>query len=113
MLSDSGKVNLRQLLSQLTAAGHRFNGPVKLLWLYLLVINLLTFILFGVDKYKAVHGLWRIREAVLLGFSLAGGSVGGLLGMWVFQHKTRVPQFCLGLPLLALVQLVLLYLGLR
>ncbi|NJP39695.1 DUF1294 domain-containing protein [Oscillospiraceae bacterium HV4-5-C5C] len=102
-----------RLLSQLVTASRRFSGPVKLLLLYLLVINLLTFILFGVDKYKAIHGLWRIREAVLLGLSLAGGSVGGLLGMWVFHHKIRVLQFRLGLPLMAVLQLLLLFLGLR
>lgn len=113
MSHNSSSAKRHQLISQLAAVSHRISGPVKFLWLYLLLVNLLTFILFGVDKYKAVHHLWRIRETVLLGFALAGGSLGGWLGLWVFHHKTHVPQFYLGLPLMALVQIVLLILGLR
>ena len=52
-------------------------------------VSLITFILYGLDKYKACHGLWRIPEKVLLGFSFFGGAVGGMLGMRLFHHKTR------------------------
>lgn len=52
-------------------------------------ISLITFILYGLDKYKAKHGLWRIPEKVLLGFSFCGGALGGILGMAVFRHKTK------------------------
>ena len=48
---------------------------------YLLVINVVTFVVFVVDKARAVRGAWRVREATLLGLSLAGGSVGGFLGI--------------------------------
>ena len=73
--------------------------------LILSVLSLITFILFGVDKYKAVHHKWRISEAVLLLFSLFGG-IGGLLGMLVFHHKTRKWKFRILVPFFAFLQLV-------
>ena len=55
----------------------------------LAAISLIAFILYGADKSKAKRGAWRIPEKVLLGFSLLGGAVGGLLGMLLFRHKTK------------------------
>lgn len=69
------------------------------LWAYLCVINVVTFILFCVDKGRARKGAWRIREGVLLGCSLAGGALGGFLGMAFAHHKVRTPYFALGIPL--------------
>ncbi len=60
---------------------------------YLLLINLVTFILYGADKHRAKKNAWRIPEKSLLGFSLLGGAVGGLLGMQRFRHKTRHRYF--------------------
>jgi uncharacterized membrane protein YsdA (DUF1294 family) len=64
-----------------------------MLYLYfaaaLALVSLITFILYGLDKYKARHGLWRIPEKVLLGFSFFGGALGGILGMSLFRHKTK------------------------
>ncbi len=57
--------------------------------IYLLSVNLVTFILYGIDKRRARKGAWRIPEKSLLGFSLLGGAVGGLLGMQLFRHKTQ------------------------
>ena len=65
---------------------------------YLSLANLLTFVCFAVDKRRAVRGAWRIREATLLGLSLAGGVVGGLLAMVLLRHKIRSPQFRYGMP---------------
>ena len=63
------------------------------------IMEVTTFILFGVDKWKAIHHKWRIPEAVLLLFSLLFGSLGGLLGMIVFHHKTRKRKFLILVPL--------------
>ncbi len=62
----------------------------------------------GIDKYRAVHDLWRISEPALFLFPLLGGGVGGFLGMLLFHHKTRKWQFAWGFPLLAIVQLLAL-----
>ena len=63
--------------------------PLKILLLAYAVLNLISFILYGVDKSKARRRAWRIPERVLLGFSFFGGAVGGLFGMNVFHHKTK------------------------
>ena len=96
---------------------HRFS-PVRLaenlscdhtpLLVFLAAINLLTFVLFCVDKHRAKTGDWRIPEGVLLGLSLAGGSVGGLLGMLVAHHKVRKARFMVGLPLTIMLQAAIL-----
>ncbi len=72
---------------------------------YLWMINLIAFALMGVDKAKARRDCWRIRERTLFVAPLLGGSLGGVLGMQVFRHKTRHWQFRYGLPLLLVVQL--------
>ena len=77
------------------------------LYLALAAVNLLDFVLMGVDKAKARRGAWRIPESTLLLFAILGGSVGGLLGMLLFRHKTRHAAFALGLPLILLAQLAL------
>ena len=76
---------------------------------YLLGINLLTFLLYGIDKGKAQQGKWRIPEATLLTLAVLGGSVGALLGMAVFHHKTKHKKFVIGLPLILLAQIALAY----
>lgn len=81
-----------------------FQNPIYFLWMYLAVITLVTFIVFGVDKLKAKKGKWRISEATLLLLCALGGSVGGLAGMYVFHHKTRHRKFTLGVPLILLAQ---------
>lgn len=85
---------------------------VAVLHTYLLAVNILTFALFGIDKWKAVHDQWRIPVRTLLGFSLIGGAAGGLLAMYTFRHKTHRRQFTVGLPLMLLAHAALLvYLG--
>ncbi len=73
--------------------------------IYCLVVNMLTFTMFGVDKWKAVHDRWRIREFTLIGFSVIGGAAGGLAGMYIFRHKTRKPYFKFGIPMILFVQI--------
>ena len=67
-----------------------------------------TFVMFGIDKYRAVKGGYRIPIAVLLGMAFAGGSIGALLGMVVFRHKIRKNYFSVGVPLILVMQVVLL-----
>ena len=77
--------------------------------IYLIGINILTFLVFGIDKWKARSGKWRIPEATLIGMSIAGGSIGALLGMYLFRHKTQKRKFNLGIPAILIVQAVLAY----
>ena len=74
---------------------------------YLLVINAVAFIVYGIDKLKARKGRWRISEATLLLLALVGGSIGAWLGMKVWQHKTMHLKFKYGLPAILLLQLAL------
>lgn len=77
--------------------------------IYLIGINVLTFLIYGVDKWKAKRDKWRIPEDTLIWLAVAGGSVGALLGMNLFRHKTKHRKFFLGIPAILLVQLGLLY----
>ncbi len=74
---------------------------------FFLVLSILTFLLFGFDKNAARMNQWRIPEKVLLGLSILGGAVGGLLGMQVFRHKTRKNYFWIILIAAACVHLFL------
>ncbi len=75
---------------------------------YLIVINVIAFLMYGMDKWKAKRGSWRISEATLLLMAVAGGSIGALLGMNVWHHKTMHKKFKYGLPLILLAQLALI-----
>ena len=66
--------------------------------LYLAVINVVTFFLYGIDKFKAQHARWRIPESVLIGLAVIGGSIGAWLGMMVWRHKTQHKKFKYGIP---------------
>ena len=77
---------------------------------YLIVITIVTFLVYGIDKWKAKQGSWRISEATLLILAIIGGSIGALLGMKVWHHKTMHKKFKYGLPLILLVQTALIYL---
>ena len=83
---------------------------MRVLIYYLLGINLLTFFIYGIDKWKAKRNKWRVPEATLLMLAAIGGSVGALLGMFVFHHKTKHKKFLIGVPLILLAQLALAYL---
>ncbi|MCI5479670.1 MAG: DUF1294 domain-containing protein [Lachnospiraceae bacterium] len=79
----------------------------NLLIIYLAVMNILGFALMGIDKSRARKGKWRIRERTLFLFSLLGGSIGTLTGMYVFRHKTKHWYFVIGMPLILIIQLAL------
>ena len=79
---------------------------MRLLVIYLLIINALGFLLMLIDKYKARKNLWRIPEKTLLGVALMGGSIGSYAGMQIFRHKTKHPQFYIGIPVIMAVQLI-------
>ncbi len=80
---------------------------------YLAGINLLTFIVYGIDKAKAIRNEWRISEATLLLLAALGGSVGAWLGMKVWHHKTLHKKFRIGIPLILIAQTVLVLLILK
>ena len=80
----------------------------QMLILFLLIaVNLVSFALYGLDKLKAKKGLWRIRESTLLLVAALGGSVGALLGMEVFRHKTKHWSFKLLVPLFLILHIAL------
>ena len=76
---------------------------------FLIGINVLAFIVYGVDKWRAAHGRWRIPESTLLGLAVIGGSIGALIGMKVWHHKTKHKKFVFGLPAILIIQLIILY----
>ena len=82
----------------------------KILIIYLIAVNLLAFILYGAEKKKKKKREWRISEKTLIGIAAIGGSVGALLGMYVFHHKTRHWYFRYGLPVILIIQLLLWWL---
>ena len=78
-------------------------------WIFLLLaaVNLLAFVLYGVDKLKAKKGAWRIPEATLLLVAFLGGSFGALLGMEIFRHKTKHAKFRILVPLFLILHIAL------
>lgn len=73
-------------------------------WTYLILINALALLLMHWDKRKARKHQWRIPEAVLLGTAALGGSLGGMIGMAAFHHKTKKPKFYIGFPLIFVLE---------
>ena len=80
---------------------------------YLIVINIVTFLVYGIDKWKAKQGSWRISEVSLLILAIIGGCIGALLGMKIWHHKTMHKKFKYGLPMILLAQIALIYLILK
>lgn len=80
----------------------------QIIIIYLIAINVVTFFLYGIDKWKAKRSKWRIPEATLLGLAVIGGSIGAWLGMKVWHHKTQHKKFKYGLPLILLAQIALI-----
>ncbi|MBR1558056.1 MAG: DUF1294 domain-containing protein [Prevotella sp.] len=76
--------------------------------LALLAMNVVTFFMYGIDKWKAKKSKWRIPEATLLGLAVLGGSVGAWLGMKVWHHKTLHKEFRYGVPAIIIVQIALI-----
>ena len=74
---------------------------------YLLAVNIATFFLYGIDKYKARKGRWRISEATLLMMAVIGGSIGAWSGMRLWHHKTMHKKFKYGIPIIIILQVAL------
>ena len=72
---------------------------------YFVCVNVLTFLVYGIDKWQARQGKWRISEATLLLFAVIGGSIGAWLGMRVWRHKTMHKKFKYGIPAILMIQL--------
>lgn len=77
---------------------------------YIVVVNIISFILIGLDKKKATRKKHRIPEKHLFIWAIVGGSLGGVLGMKIFRHKTKHPQFKYGFPFILLIHLILVVL---
>ena len=82
-------------------------GPLTIIKI-LIGANVLTFLVYGLDKWKAKRAKWRIREAALLTLAVLGGSIGAWLGMKVWHHKTQHKKFKYGIPAIIIAQLVLI-----
>lgn len=78
---------------------------MKAFLIYIVIINIAAFSLYGIDKLKAKKNAWRIKESTLLIIALIGGSVGALVGMYAFRHKTKHLKFKFGVPLILILQL--------
>ncbi len=91
-----------------TLAGEAMTVSLPLFFSYLFGVNLLGFILMGIDKHRARKNLWRISERALFLSALLGGSLGAIFGMRIFHHKTKHWYFFYGMPLILLVQIILL-----
>lgn len=86
---------------------------MKIFYLYLILINAIGYGIMHTDKQKAIKGAWRIPESALMTVAILGGSVGSLLGMYRFHHKTKHPKFKFGIPLILFLQIGLILLLLR
>ena len=87
--------------------GELLTTPAGALAVWLIAINLVTFAVYGADKRRARRGAWRVPEKTLFLLPLLGGSVGALLGMRVFRHKTKHWYFVWGVPAILLAQIAL------
>ena len=79
---------------------------MKMLYIYLFLVNAVAFFLMLTDKAKAKKKKWRIPEATLIGSAIIGGSIGALAGMYTFRHKTKHPKFTVGIPVILVLQVV-------
>ncbi len=80
---------------------------MKIFNYYLILINIIGFILILVDKIKACKNKWRIKENTLLFISIIGGSIGELISMLIFHHKTKKNKFIIFIPLLIIIQIII------
>ncbi|MGH6700599.1 DUF1294 domain-containing protein [Bacteroides hominis] len=77
---------------------------MKLLFLYLIIVNTVSFVMYGINKRNASRKRWRTPEVHLLGIAVAGGSLGAWAGMYTFRHKTRHLKFKYGIPVIGVLQ---------
>lgn len=77
--------------------------------IYLLIINVIAFLAMWLDKRKAEKGKWRISETTLLLLGVLGGSIGGMLGMYTFRHKTKKKRFTIGMPAILIIEIIIYF----
>lgn len=82
-------------------------GVITYIVSYLIIINLIGFVIMGIDKLKAKKRAWRIPESTLFVVALIGGSLGTTAGMHIFRHKTRHWYFLYGMPAILLIQIAI------
>ena len=75
---------------------------------YLLAVNIVAFVLYGIDKYKAKRNKWRVSEAALLTVAVIGGTIGAWAGMRLWHHKTMHKKFKFGIPAIIILQVALM-----
>lgn len=92
---------------KITFAIWKLFDKCKILLIYLGILNFVTFTVFALDKMKAISGQWRYKIVTLLGLCFIGGSIGGLLSMYIFRHKTNVDYFTWGIPIMMVMQIVI------
>ena len=80
---------------------------IKNIVIYLVVINILGFLVMGLDKWKAKNEKWRIPENTLLLFTILGGGIGTISGMYIFRHKTKKAKFTVGMPAILVLEIAL------
>lgn len=83
---------------------------IQIITVYLVSMNAIGFAIMGIDKYKARKNLWRIPEATLFIIAIIGGSIGSIIGMYTFRHKTRHLTFVIGMPAILIIQILLIVL---
>lgn len=76
--------------------------------IYLIVINIIAFLAMYIDKRKAKYGRWRIPEETLFILAVIGGSIGAIIGMYTFRHKTKKLRFSIGFPVILVLQIILM-----
>ncbi|MDB0441231.1 DUF1294 domain-containing protein [Clostridioides difficile] len=81
----------------------------NLISIYFIIINIVGFSSMYIDKKKAIKNKWRIKEATLIAIAIIGGSIGSIIGMYSFRHKTKHIKFTLGIPFIILLQLLLYF----
>lgn len=94
---------------EMTFAFWTFFAHNKILTVYLCIVNVITFVVFAMDKLNAVKNRRRFRVVTLLGLAFAGGSLGGLLAMYIFRHKTQKNYFTIGIPLIIFMQMTVIF----
>lgn len=80
---------------------------MKNIIIYLVMINIITFLAMWIDKRKAKYGKWRISENTLLLLVVLGGGIGGIAGMYIFRHKTQKAKFVIGFPVILICEIIL------
>ena len=79
---------------------------MKEICIYLGLINLVGFLAMGIDKFKAKNNFWRTKEKTLFTIALVGGSIGSIIGMYTFRHKTKHKSFVFGMPTILVMQII-------